>query len=57
MNDFTLKELAYVQVLQGIVSSSQQMRLHRHEVVHDAIALVDILFDQIEAKRKEQITG
>ena len=54
MNDFTPKELAYILVLQGILSSSERMRKYQYEVVNDAIAIVDILFDRIEAKRKEQ---
>jgi len=54
MNDLSAREIAYIHVLQGILSSSDRMRLHRHEVVDDAITIVDILFDRIEAKRKEK---
>jgi hypothetical protein len=54
MNDFTPKELAYILVLQGILSSSDRMRTYQYEVVDNAITIVDILFDRIEAKRKEQ---
>ena len=54
MNDFTPKELAYILVLQGILSSTERMRKYQYEVVEDAITIVDILFDRIEAKRKEQ---
>jgi len=54
MNDFTPKELAYILVLQGILSSSERMRKYQYEVVEDAITIVDILFDRIEEKRKEK---
>lgn len=54
MNDLNAREIAYIHVLQGILSSSERMRKYQYEVVEDAITIVDILFDRIEAKRKEQ---
>jgi hypothetical protein len=54
MNDLSAREIAYIHVLQGILSSSERMRKYQYEVVEDAITIVDILFDRIEAKRKEQ---
>lgn len=56
MNDLNAREIAYIHVLQGILSSNDRMRTHvyQYEVVDNAITIVDILFDRIEAKRKEQ---
>lgn len=54
MNDFTPKELAYILVLQGILSSSERLRTYQYEVVDNAISITDILFDRIEERRKEQ---
>lgn len=52
--DFTPKELAYILVLQGILSSSDRMRTYQYEVVDNAMSITDILFDRIEARRKEK---
>lgn len=54
MNDFTPKELAYILVLQSILSSSEQLRTYPHEVVDNAMRITDILFDRMEARRKEK---
>lgn len=54
MNDLDAREVAYIHVLQGILSSSERMRTYPHEVVNDTMTIVDILFDRIEAKRKKQ---
>lgn len=53
MNDLTPKELAYILALQGILSSSENMRLYKYDVVNAAVDIVDILFDRIEKKRRE----
>lgn len=54
MNDLNAREVAYIHVLQGILSSDERMRRYQYEVVDNAITITDILFDRIEAKRKEQ---
>jgi hypothetical protein len=51
MNDLTPKELAYILALQGILSSSEAMRLYKYDAVNAAVEIVDILFERIEQKR------
>jgi len=53
MNELTPREYAYIQILQGILSSNQQMSHYSYQVVHDAIKIGDILFEQLEQRRKE----
>lgn len=52
MNDLTPKELAYILALQGILSSSESMRLYKYDAVDAAVNIVDILFERIEQKRR-----
>lgn len=54
MNDLNAREVAYIHVLQGILSSSERLRTYPHEVVDNAMRITDILFDRMEARRKGQ---
>lgn len=54
MNDLNAREVAYIHVLQGILSSSERLRTYPHEVVDNAMSITDLLFDRIEARRKEK---
>ena len=54
MNDLNAREVAYIHVLQGILSSSERLRTYPHEVVDNAITITDILFNRMEARRKEK---
>lgn len=54
MNDLNAREVAYIHVLQGILASNERMRTYPHEVVNDTMTIVDLLFDRIEVRRKEQ---
>lgn len=54
MNDLNAREVAYIHVLQGILSSSERLRTYPHEVVDNAMSITDILFNRMEARRKEK---
>jgi len=51
-DDLSAREVAYIHVLQGLLSRSE--RRPHDEVVKDAMTLVDLLFNKIEVKRKKK---
>ena len=53
-DDFTPRELAYVLVLQGIMSSGNVLYSDPNGTVLAAMQYTDILFEKIQERRKNQ---